>query len=286
MLTAIDYAAKGMLNRLSIDECWKVLEGLAQYEEEGWEDPMFSSKGKLDYAHATQEKSLGCIEKQVQELMRAKKPATKTVWNPNIRKNAVIDHNFPERSRQEEFEGIMVTFMNNQEKQIRHLEVRMESTRNAFMDLVDKFISRIKEKIKENFAPRKIEKVFEVSTSLVFDQEDNEKSLPSVSPSITSYFCEHPQEEKNSQFHNIFVGCLQTKLPNLCKRRSFGFKPSVNRLHLKNTTALRPSMEQHLLVLTIDQYEGYNLTKTSPTPFYNHTSFRDSNETFDPGGLH
>ena len=162
----------------------------------------------------------------------------------------------------------------------------MESTRNAFMDLADKFISTIKEKIKEKSAPRKIEKVFEVSTSSVFNQEDNEKFSPSAPPSITSHFCEHPQEEKNSQFRNIFVGCLQTTLPNLCKRRSFGFKPGAKRLHLKNTTALRPSMEQHLFVPTVDQCEGYNLTKTSPTPFYNHTSFRDSNETFDPGGLH
>ena len=82
----------------------------------------------------------------------------------------------------------MVTFMNNQEKQIQHLEARMESTRNAFMDLADKFISRIKEKIKEKSAPRKIKKIFEVSTPLVFDQDDNEKSFPSASPSITSYF--------------------------------------------------------------------------------------------------
>lgn len=247
---------------------------------------MFPSKGKLDYTHATQEQLLGSIEKQVKELMRIEKPATETVWNPNLRRNAVINQSFPERSRQEEFEGIMVTFMNNQEKQIQHIEARMKSTRNAFMDLADQFILRIKEKIKENSAPRKIEKVFEVSTPLVFNQKDNEKFSPSASPSITSHFCEHPQEEKNLQFHNIFVGCLRTTLPNLCKRRSFGVKPGVKGLHLKNTTDLKPSMEQHLFVHTSDPCEGYNLTRTSPTPFYNHTSFRDSNETFDPGGLH
>ena len=53
---AIDYAANGRLNRLSIDKCWEVLEGLAQYEEEGWEDPMLSREGNLDYINATQER--------------------------------------------------------------------------------------------------------------------------------------------------------------------------------------------------------------------------------------
>ena len=113
---AIDYAANGRLNRLSIDECWKVLEGLAQYEEEGWEDPMFSSNGKLDYVNSTQEQLLGNIEKQVKELMRAEMPAAETARSPNVRVSAINKYNFPERSRQEEFEGIMVTFMNNQEK--------------------------------------------------------------------------------------------------------------------------------------------------------------------------
>ena len=79
--------------------------------------------------------------------MSVERPAAEPMWNPNLRRNAVIDHNFPERSRQEEVEGIMVTFMDNQEKQIQHLEARMESTRNTFMNLADKFISRIKEKI-------------------------------------------------------------------------------------------------------------------------------------------
>jgi hypothetical protein len=247
---------------------------------------MFPSKEKLEYAHATQEQLLGSIEKQVNELMRVERHAAETVWNPNLCRNAVIDHNFPERSRQEEFEGIMVTFMNNQEKQIQHLEARMESTRNTFMNLADKFISRIKERIKENSVPKKIEKVFEISSPLAFDQEGSEKSPPSASPSITSHFCDHPQEEKNSQFHNIFVGCLRTTLPNLCKRRSFGFKPGVKRLHLKNTTDLKPSMERLLFVHFSNPCEGYSLAKTSPNPSYNLTSSRDSNEMFDPGGLH
>ena len=127
--------------------------------------------------------------------------------------------------------------------------------------------------------------IFLMLTPLVFDQGDNEKSYLSTSPSISSYFGEHPQEEKKSQFHRIFVGCLQTTLPNLCKKRSFGFKPGVKRPHLGNTTALKPSMEQNLFVPTIDHCENNNLTKISLTPSCNQTYFRDKNEMFDHGGL-
>ena len=39
-------------------------------------------------------------------------------------------------------------------------------------------------------------------------------------------------------------------------------------------------MERLLLMPTVDRYDGYNSTKTSPTPFDNHISLRDSNEMF------
>jgi hypothetical protein len=123
---------------------------------------MFSSNGKLDYVNSTQEQLLVNIEKQVKELMRAEMPAAETARSPNVRVTAINKYNFPERSRQEEFEGIMVTFMNNQEKQIQQLETRMENTRSVFMDLADKFISRIKEKIREKAIPKKIKNIFEL----------------------------------------------------------------------------------------------------------------------------
>ena len=180
----------------------------------------------------------------------------------------------------------MVTFMNNQEKQIQHLETRMESTRNAFMDLADEFIWRIKEKIREKSTPKKIEKIFELPTPLACDGEDDGKPSPSASPSITPYFYERPQEEKNLQFHNIFVGSLQVTLPNLHKKRSFGFKPGVKRLHLKNTAASETSMEQLLPIPTVYQHEDHDLSGILTSPIHNHTSLRDSNKMFYPGGLH
>lgn len=180
----------------------------------------------------------------------------------------------------------MITFMNNQEKQIQHLATRMESTRNAFMVLADEFISIIKEKIREKSTPRKIEKIFELPTPLVCDEEDDREPSPSASPSITPCFHEHPQEEKNLQFHNIFVGSLQVTLPNVHKKRSFGFKPGVKRVHFKNTSASETSMERLLPLPTICQDEDYDLSGIMTTPVHNHTSLRDSNKMFDPGGLH
>ena len=56
--------------------------------------------------------------------------------------------------------------MSNQEKQIQQLEARMENTQNVFMNLAGNFISRIKEKIREESVPKKI-KIFLNSQSLV-----------------------------------------------------------------------------------------------------------------------
>ncbi|GJY80186.1 hypothetical protein Tco_0492937, partial [Tanacetum coccineum] len=37
---AIDYAAGGRLRKLRIEVAWETIEDLAQYEEEGWNDPI------------------------------------------------------------------------------------------------------------------------------------------------------------------------------------------------------------------------------------------------------
>lgn len=120
------------------------------------------------------------------------------------------------------------------------------------------------------------------------DGGDNWKTSPSDSPSITPYFHELPQEEKNLQFHNIFVGSLQVTLPNLheAKKRSFGFILGVRRVHLKNTSDLETSMEQLLPLPTIYQYEDCDLNGIVTSPIHNHTSLCDINKMFDPGGLH
>ncbi|GJT01518.1 hypothetical protein Tco_0822687 [Tanacetum coccineum] len=42
---AIDYAAKGRLEKTSAEKAWNIIEELAQYEEERWKDPIFPKKG-------------------------------------------------------------------------------------------------------------------------------------------------------------------------------------------------------------------------------------------------
>ena len=84
--------------------------------------------------NATQEQLFEIIEKRVKKLMKVEMPVAETEVSPDRHVSAISKHTFLERSRQEEFEGIMLTFVNNQEGQIRQLEVQMENTQNTFMD--------------------------------------------------------------------------------------------------------------------------------------------------------
>ncbi|GKD54775.1 hypothetical protein Tco_1288162 [Tanacetum coccineum] len=46
---AIDYAAGGILRKLRPEVAWETIENLAQYEEEGWNDPVVLEEEILDY---------------------------------------------------------------------------------------------------------------------------------------------------------------------------------------------------------------------------------------------
>ncbi|GJZ45209.1 hypothetical protein Tco_0592805 [Tanacetum coccineum] len=52
---AIDHAAGGRLRKLRPEEAWKTIEDLAKYEEEEWNEPIFSEKGSPDYIDANLE---------------------------------------------------------------------------------------------------------------------------------------------------------------------------------------------------------------------------------------
>ena len=203
---AIDYAANGRLSKLHVDKCWKVIEDLANYEEEEWEDPILPEKSMLNHIHSTQEQLFESLTRQVDELMKAEASRVETEINPVRCVNAVSRFEFPTPSRQEEFEGIMITFMDNQEKQIQQLENQLRSTYSTFMDLADIFISRVKEKIVEESKPKKIEKVFELSTPFE-PHYGQEKEVPYSKPytiSLSKFFKPTPEKE-GSQFHKIFV---------------------------------------------------------------------------------
>lgn len=157
---AIDYTANGRLSRLSVNKCWEVVEDLAQYEEEEWNDSKFSEEGILNCMSATQEQLFENIKRQVEKLMKAEAHVVEENRNECV--NTIGKHTFPQFSRQDEFEGIMLTFVNNQERQIQEIETHLKDTQNVFMELAEKFISRIKEKIREEASPKKIEKIFEL----------------------------------------------------------------------------------------------------------------------------
>ena len=125
---------------------------------------MFSEEGILSYMSATQEQLFENIKRQVEKLMEAEAPLVEENTNECV--NTIGRHAFPHFSRQDEFEGIMLTFMDNQERQIQQLETHLKDTQNVFMELAEKFISRIKKKIREE-AVKKISKRFLNSQSLV-----------------------------------------------------------------------------------------------------------------------
>ena len=176
---AIDYAAKGRLSRLSVDKCWEVIDDLAKYEEEEWEYSTLSEEGVLNHMSTTQEQMFVNIQRQVEELMKAE--ASLVEGNASEFLSTTGGHTPPHFSRQEEFEGIMLTFMENQEKQIQELEIHLKSTHDVFMELANKFISKIEEKIREEASHKKIEKIFELPTpNNPCDEGDADTPFPNL----------------------------------------------------------------------------------------------------------
>ncbi|GKB20219.1 zinc finger, CCHC-type containing protein [Tanacetum coccineum] len=66
---AIDYAAGGRLRKLRPEVAWETIEDLAQYEEEGWNDPVVPEEESIDYENPDLEQLLGVMECKVGTLM-------------------------------------------------------------------------------------------------------------------------------------------------------------------------------------------------------------------------
>ncbi|GJZ16909.1 zinc finger, CCHC-type containing protein [Tanacetum coccineum] len=45
----IDYTTEGRLKKLSAEKAWATIEKLAQYEDEGWNDPVILEEWSIDY---------------------------------------------------------------------------------------------------------------------------------------------------------------------------------------------------------------------------------------------
>ena len=286
---AIDYAANGKLSKLHVDKCWEVIEDLANYEEEEWEDPMFPEKSMPNHIHATQEQLFESLTRQVDELMKAEASRVETETNPVRCVNAVSRSEFPTPSRQEEFEGIMITFLNNQEKQIQQLESQLRNTRSTFMDSADIFTTRVKEKIMEESKPKKIEKVFELST-LSEPRNGQDKGVPFSKPYTISFsqIFKPTREKEDSRFHKIFVGSVLTTPYNFheVNKRSFGFKPGVHYKPFKDNHDPNISHEQPLRACVTRQKWEYDTTGTLTDHTLSYITPCESNKIFDPGGMY
>ena len=177
----------------------------------------------------------------------------------------------------------MITFMDNQEKQIEELENQQMSTHNTFMDLADIFIARVKDKIVEESKPKKIEKVFELSTPVEPNiGQDKEIPFPKPYTINLSKFLKSTRKEEDSKVNKIFVGSVRITHSNFHKvrKKSFGFKPGVHHTLPKDTRTPDVSHKQTFFI----SIPG--TSKTSTDHSLRHITPRDSNETFDPGGMH
>ncbi|GJR48254.1 zinc finger, CCHC-type containing protein [Tanacetum coccineum] len=66
----LDYAAEGLLRKLSVEKAWATIEMLSQYKDEGWNDPIIPKEGSLDHENPNIEHLLGVMEYKINALMK------------------------------------------------------------------------------------------------------------------------------------------------------------------------------------------------------------------------
>ncbi|GKE74090.1 hypothetical protein Tco_1536131 [Tanacetum coccineum] len=91
---AIDYAAGERLRKLRPEEAWETIKDLAQYEEEEWNEQIFSEKESPYYIDVNLEQKLESMELRVESLMRSE-----------VLLYYEGGFTSPKRTYQEEFEG-------------------------------------------------------------------------------------------------------------------------------------------------------------------------------------
>ncbi|GJX94739.1 hypothetical protein Tco_0349325 [Tanacetum coccineum] len=145
---AINYAAGGQLRKMSAKEAWNTIEELVYYDEEEWDDPIFSDKGSLNYGNTNMEQMLENIEYQVGSLMKdAILLVGKSENLCGIMSNEA-GYRSPKPPHQEAFEGLVMNFILKQEAKVHQLEECMRIVKDDFMQLssevVEKFLGRNK----------------------------------------------------------------------------------------------------------------------------------------------
>nr|GFA07951.1 zinc finger, CCHC-type [Tanacetum cinerariifolium] len=119
------------------------IEKLAQYEEEGWNDPIIPEEGNLDYKNPDIEHVLGVMEYKVDTLMKdailligGSKSIFRMTSNETYRPP-------PEPSCKKKFEHIMKNFILDQEERVRELKEYMKVIVSDFMLLTNEMMGAL-----------------------------------------------------------------------------------------------------------------------------------------------
>nr|GEX82778.1 hypothetical protein [Tanacetum cinerariifolium] len=137
------------LQKSSVEKACATIDKLAQYEDEGWNNPVILEEGSLDYENPDIEQLLGVIEYKVDAFM---KNATSLMGRNEGIYRMTSNEMYqipPEPSHQEEFEHIVMNFILDQEERVKHLEEYMRVIIDDFMQLSSGVTRRLKAKITE-----------------------------------------------------------------------------------------------------------------------------------------
>nr|GEU55113.1 integrase, catalytic region, zinc finger, CCHC-type, peptidase aspartic, catalytic [Tanacetum cinerariifolium] len=145
---AIDYAACGRLRKLRPKVAWETIEELVQYEEEGWNDPIFLEEGSMNYKNANVEQLLRVMESRVDTLMKDAISIMRRSENVFGISNDMMRQLPPEPSHQEAFEDLVMNFILDQEEKVKQLEEYMGAIVSDFMQLSLEVVGKLKEKIR------------------------------------------------------------------------------------------------------------------------------------------
>ncbi|GJV51886.1 zinc finger, CCHC-type containing protein, partial [Tanacetum coccineum] len=145
---------------LQCKECLVTIKKLAQYEDEGWNDPVIPEEGSLDYKNPDIEQLLRVMEYKVDTLM---KDAISLIGRSEsvfgMRSNEMYQLR-PEPSRQKEFEHIVTNFILDQEERVKQLEEYMKMILGDFRQLSLEVTRRLKENMRDDGSRmRKIKKI-------------------------------------------------------------------------------------------------------------------------------
>ncbi|GJV13355.1 hypothetical protein Tco_1354896 [Tanacetum coccineum] len=109
----VDYAAEGRLGKLSAEKAWATIEKLAQYEDEGWNDPVIPEEGGLNYENPNIEQLLRVVEYKFDMLMKDAISLIRRSEGVFGMTSNQMHQLPPEPSRQEKFEHIVTNFILN-----------------------------------------------------------------------------------------------------------------------------------------------------------------------------